>query len=130
CIDPIIRPVSAGKIWVNYIDENDCDWTDTISFDVIPLESIMPQLVNIITPNSDGRNDELSFEGLGIFQEVALEVFNQDGNKLYQSNNYQNDWTGTLNGEDLPEGVYFYVLQVLLDDRVFRLDSDLTIVRD
>ena len=130
CIDPIIRPTISGKAWVDYIDDHGCAWNDTIVVDIIPLKSILPSLINVITPNQDGRNDMLVFDGLDVFEQVNIEVFNQDGQVLFRRKDYQNNWNGTVNGEDLPEGVYFYVLQVLLDDRVFHLDSDLTIVRD
>jgi len=62
-------------------------------------------LVNVITPNGDNRNDVLSFDcatGTG----WKLEVFNRWGDRVYTSNNYLNDW----NGDQLSEGVYYYIL--------------------
>jgi gliding motility-associated-like protein len=37
-------------------------------------------------------------------------VYNRLGIKLYETDNYQNDWCGTYNGEKLPDGTYFYQL--------------------
>jgi gliding motility-associated-like protein len=130
CDDPIVRPTESGEMFVSFTDENFCTWQDTIKVEVTPLQDVLPKLMNIITPNQDGRNDVLAFDGLETFSEVRLEVFNQEGNRLFISQEYDNSWGGTFNGTDLPEGIYFYLIEVLLDDRRFRLDSDLTLVRD
>jgi gliding motility-associated-like protein len=37
-------------------------------------------------------------------------VFNRQGVRLYKSYDYKNDWYGTYNGEQLPDGTYFYQL--------------------
>ena len=36
-------------------------------------------------------------------------IFNQWGAKVYESFPYNNDWIGTYQGEDLPDGVYYYI---------------------
>ena len=69
------------------------------------------------SPNGDGTNDKFVIENNG-YKRLSLEVFNRWGNRVYISNNYQNDWDGRSNtglriGEDLPEGTYYYI--VILD---------------
>lgn len=63
---------------------------------------------NVITPNGDGQNDFLTFEGIEHFSGSRLEVFNRWGKKIYENANYNNDW----NGGEQSEGTYFYVLTV------------------
>jgi len=60
---------------------------------------------NVITPNSDGINDVLEIEDLtGDFE---ITIVNRWGQKVFQTNNLTlNSW----NGENFPEGVYFYTL--------------------
>ncbi len=130
CVETIGRPETSGEVDVIYLDLNGCEFRDTIDVDIIPLEDVFPPLLNVITPNEDGLNDVLAFEGMDVFHEYKLEVFNQDGNILYTSKDYKNNWNGTLDGDPLPEGVYFYVISVKIDDRIFQFDSDLTIVRN
>ena len=130
CLETIIRPSESGAVTVEYEDVHGCQWRDTIEIDVIPLNQVYPKLINVITPNEDGRNDKLVFEGMDIFAQYQLKVFNQDGNLVYSNKNYQNNWRGTIDGDPLPEGVYYYILSLSIDDRVFQFDSDLTIVRD
>jgi len=63
---------------------------------------------NLYTPNGDGVNETFEIRGLELFAENDLVIVNRWGNEVYQSNNYQNNWTG----EGLNEGTYYYVLRV------------------
>ncbi len=63
---------------------------------------------NIITPNGDGFNDYLEIENLSLFQRHRFEIYNRYGKKVFQSSDYQNDWSGSK----LSSGVYFFRLQV------------------
>ncbi|TXB64312.1 T9SS type B sorting domain-containing protein [Vicingus serpentipes] len=62
--------------------------------------------VNVITPNGDGFNDFLVFPNLNYYPESSLVIFNRWGNKIYETDNYKNDWDGS----DQSDGTYFYVL--------------------
>ncbi len=66
----------------------------------------------IFTPNNDNVNDMFVIPCLatGNFSNNIVSIFNQWGDEVYRSTNYQNDWMGTYNGEDLPVGTYYYVV--------------------
>jgi gliding motility-associated-like protein len=66
------------------------------------------------TPNGDGINDLLVITALSNYTTVKLTIFNRYGNEVYQNDQYQNDWNGTnsKNGMELPDGTYFYVLEL------------------
>ena len=42
---------------------------------------------------------------------LDIEVFNRNGNVVYKSSDYQNNWdgkgTGSIFGNDLPDGTYY-----------------------
>ena len=62
-----------------------------------------------ISPNGDGLNDYFDLEGQGV---TELEIFNRYGTKVYNQNNYSNEWVGQSNkGNELPDGVYYYVIK-------------------
>lgn len=68
--------------------------------------------INIITPNGDNINDALVFPCLTDENiKGSLTVFNQWGQEVYRNEDYKNDWEGTYNGNDLPVGTYFYILE-------------------
>ncbi|MDJ1498593.1 gliding motility-associated C-terminal domain-containing protein [Cytophagaceae bacterium DM2B3-1] len=60
---------------------------------------------NVITPNGDKDNEVFRFEGIGK-ENWQLQVYNRWGKLVYQSRNYQQDWSA----EGLPAGIYYYHL--------------------
>lgn len=63
---------------------------------------------NGISPNEDGRNDELKpkkgFKGIVSFHAV---VFNRWGKKLYSWDDVHGSWNGKIGGKPVKDGVYF-----------------------
>lgn len=74
----------------------------------VAIEDCEVTAPNIITPNNDGFNDALVFGGLEAFPGSLLQVYNRWGNLVFEDANYSNNWMG----DALPEGTYFYVLNV------------------
>ncbi len=69
---------------------------------------------NIFTPNNDNVNDRFVVPCLldtDRFPESQVSIYNRWGDEVFRSEKpYRNDWRGTFNGEDLPSGTYFYVV--------------------
>ena len=83
-----------------------CTHTYTYNQIIIPVDIIIP---NVFSPNSDGKNDALVFEGVQYYPNTYLQVFNRWGNEVYSSRNYKNTWRPN---KDTPEGTYFYILKL------------------
>lgn len=68
----------------------------------------------LFTPNGDGINDYFAIPCLssGQYPGNKLTIFNQWGQVVFERVNYENDWQGTRSGSPLPEGTYFYVLNL------------------
>ena len=66
----------------------------------------------IITPNGDNTNDDFIIPCLSTedYPDNQVIIYNQWGDEVYRSKNYQNDWSGTYNGENLPVGTYFWLV--------------------
>jgi gliding motility-associated-like protein len=65
-----------------------------------------------ITPNDDGRNDELVIRCVND-NNNTLQIFNKFGRLVYEEDNYQNTWEGThMNGNAVEEGTYIWILKV------------------
>ena len=64
---------------------------------------------NFISPNGDGVNDVWYITGIDHLIGYKLFIYDQSSNLVFQSDNYRNTWDGTLNGELLPNGTYYYV---------------------
>jgi gliding motility-associated-like protein len=63
---------------------------------------------NILTPNDDGQNDTWKISDYTKIAGCNVSIYNRWGQSVYQTTDYQNDWSGTKDGEPLPDGVYFY----------------------
>jgi gliding motility-associated-like protein len=69
-----------------------------------------PNLVNIITPNADGVNDQFgSFLDCPL-ENYRLQIFNRWGQVVYESIEPSFKWDGSVNGAPSSDGTYFYVL--------------------
>ncbi|MCX6233222.1 MAG: HYR domain-containing protein, partial [Bacteroidetes bacterium] len=71
---------------------------------------------NTITPNGDGFNDFFYIEGIEMYPENELLIFNQWGDQVRSFRNYNNyevRWDGTnKSGGLLPAGTYYYILRL------------------
>ena len=94
-------------------DACDCAVT-TVTFQV--GENAPCKVPTIFTPNNDGVNDYFVVPCLletNQYPQSQVIVFNRWGDEVFRSPKpYQNNWRGTFNGEDLPAGTYFYIVDL------------------
>jgi len=72
------------------------------------IESTELPVNNYVSPNGDGMNDTWEIQNVELYSDFELLIFNDVGEIIYQTINYQNDWTGEYNGRRLPSGVYYF----------------------
>jgi gliding motility-associated-like protein len=89
-------------------NEVNCD-TATV---FVTVECTDLEVFNAFSPNSDNQNDFFKITGLQNYPNHRLYVYNRWGNLVLEASNYQSDWFGTWEGRDLPDGTYFYVLDL------------------
>ncbi|PZU90784.1 MAG: hypothetical protein DI529_02215 [Chryseobacterium sp.] len=100
----IFTDIAPGLHKVYVVSADDCDPVEK-EFSVI-------KIYNLITPNGDGVNDVLDMSLLKYKINVKFEVFNRQGNRLFEgttNNNYI--WDGKQNGKSLPTSSYWYIMQ-------------------
>jgi gliding motility-associated-like protein len=108
-----------------------CD-TATVDLNVNPIINIV--YPNILTPNGDGFNDILFFNGLEYFPENELEIYNRWGERVYYAKPYMNDWTGLNNsdgakvqGINLGSDTYYYIFKLSPESEVVKSFFELII---
>lgn len=77
----------------------------------------------LLTPNNDGENDQLKFTEIAPqlalqFPNNELVIYTRWGDIIFQKKGYDNDWKGDYNGSTLPDGTYYFTLQ--LNDNMSR----------
>ena len=88
------------------------------------------EIPNTFSPNNDGVNDSWKIPSIEFYPTNTLTIFNRAGSKVGDFSPYSpsNEWLGTWNGAALPEGVYFYVLE-LNDSKNKVLKGTITVIR-
>ncbi len=83
------------------------DSTDSDSNgDGLPDGELFP--AQVFSPNGDGIGDGWNVVNTDFFPNCEVWIFTRSGELVFRKRGYQNDWKGTLNGSDLPEGSYYY----------------------
>jgi gliding motility-associated-like protein len=70
------------------------------------------------SPNGDNMNDTWIIDGIENYPDNKVMVFNRWGNLVYEKAGYLNDWDGTWRGDNLPDGTYFYYVEVDINGKV------------
>jgi len=93
--------------------ENDCESPAaevTITFEI--CEIIIP---TAFTPDDDQINDTWELGNIDeIYPKNVVSIYNRWGNKIYESTQgtyNQNSWSGIYNGNKLPVGSYYYIIE-------------------
>ncbi|MFH0756463.1 MAG: DUF2341 domain-containing protein [Bacteroidota bacterium] len=80
------------------------------------------------SPNGDGFNDLWIIEGLELYPNVDMVIFDRWGNKMYQTVNAADEpWDGSFNGRILPIDSYHFVIDLNNDEPA--LMGNVTILR-
>ncbi|MCB0636053.1 MAG: gliding motility-associated C-terminal domain-containing protein [Lewinella sp.] len=77
------------------------------------VENACEQLAfyEVITPNGDGQNETWWIEGIELFPDNRVEIYDRWGRLVYERAAYSNTWAGRDQaGVELPAGTYFYIL--------------------
>lgn len=75
----------------------------------IQVQITVPNLVNAITPNSDGINDDLDYSELAYLKDLKFNIFSRYGQLLFSSDkNNSLKWNGTIGGTPVSSGTYWY----------------------
>ncbi len=102
----------SGEFTVTVFDDITYCWSSTtINVDFYE-NSYCVDLPQGLSPNGDGFNDCLILDHLEDREDIdKLEVFNRYGTKIYELNEYVDQWCGSYqDGKVVPVGTYFYII--------------------
>ncbi len=106
CRKPEVRPLDETTYYVRTTDTLGCETTDSLTV-VVSGALYVP---NAFSPNGDGDNDVFRAEGTGI-NHFELMVFNRWGQKLFETNDIEKGWDGTVDGELAKSDVYVWKIR-------------------
>jgi len=106
-----LENIPLGEYTVLVTDFNGCQKLDSISvgFDGSDNCLFIPTL---FTPNGDNIHDDWEIDGLDLYPDIIVKVFNRWGQLVFESNGYTVRWDGKHNGNDLPFATYYYAIEL------------------
>lgn len=126
-INVTTMPMGTIRYQATAVNINGCRDTAFVNITVLPFTL---EVLSAFTPNADGYTDKWVIRNLQVAKQHKVIVFNRWGNKVFESNNYQNNWDGTHNGIPVPDGAYYYMVEAItVNDRLVIKKGSLTILR-
>ncbi len=104
-----IRPSQTTTYMVTATSASGCSQTASITIQVRDDFQAV-QATNILTPNGDGVNDFWVVANIDAYPNNTVQVFDRAGRILFTKKGYNNTWDGTVNGQPLAEGTYYYII--------------------
>lgn len=99
-------------VFVYQITDTNGKQSETTATITVICDKIL--VFNGISPNGDGRNDVWHMPGIEQYPLNEVRVFNRWGQQVFEKTGYSNTegWDGRWNGRDLPDGTYFYTIDL------------------
>lgn len=107
-VSPIVKPVTNTLYKVKITATNSCKNSDSIFIKVI--ERIF--VPNVFSPNADGKNDLWVINDLKGFYRCTIEVYDRNGNMVFNNTGNTKFWDGMYNNKPVPTGVYYYIIKL------------------
>ena len=126
----VIRPET---IIVTHVDPRltSCQSADSVFLNPLSKYCDTPNLFipTAFSPNNDGNNDKLKVMGAGI-ESMTLEIFDQWGQKVFETSDQQIGWDGTFEGQLLNPAVFTYQFSgICVDKSSAKLKGNITLIR-
>lgn len=103
-LQPTISPATEGVYRVELTDEFGCMYSDSIEIKTFS-KIIIP---NAFTPNDDGLNETWEIDGIELYPNVEVYIYNLWGQELFFSKGYDMPWDGRFKNKRVEAGIYFY----------------------
>ncbi len=88
-----------------------CDTaTVVVNIECATTDSII--IYNGFSPNDDDINEYFKIENIEKFPKNSVKVYNRWGLLVYETQGYKNTWWGYYKGTSLPDGTYYYLIDL------------------
>jgi gliding motility-associated-like protein len=103
-----VRPAQTTTYTVRVTNASGCSSVASITIKVNEDYKIVAN--NILTPNGDGVNDTWIVQNIDMYPSNEVRIFDRNGRLMYNKKGYDNSWNGTIGGNELAEGTYYYII--------------------
>jgi gliding motility-associated-like protein len=92
-----------------HVVSKDCGLSTSDVFVWVYKKIVIP---NTFSPNNDGINDVWNIEALFTYADCSVLIFDRYGQQVFKSTGYSKPWDGNYNGSKLPQGTYYYIINL------------------
>ena len=112
---PELEVSTAGQYYVYVIDNNGCSDTSELALvNTVPFTEVF--VPNTFTPNGDFHNETFEIYGANIMS-FHMNIVNRWGEIIYSTTEMNKFWDGKFQGRRVPEGNYFYTIDITGKDK-------------
>ena len=116
--NPIATPITTTEYILTASNTLGCFDQDTI---LVTVNTDFTLFVpNLFSPNDDGSNDFWEIPDIKLFPNSKVTIINREGLEVYSNTNYDNTWDGSYDGNPLPEATYYYHLEIVGSDKIYK----------
>ena len=121
----------GGTYYIKATDSIGCDTIAPVHVVIHPPPPYVVTAPNIFTPNNDGINDQFTVSLTGIAAFGNVKIYNRYGQMVFMAKSPTEYWDGTFNGQNLPGGTYYWVLEGTdtYHNKTFTKASSITLLR-
>jgi len=114
------KTVNTSGYYAVTITNGACVVEDEITVVANECKEFRVYAPNIFSPDGDGQNDEFLpfFDQSLEVSEYQLRIFDRWGGVVFETNNLEDGWDGTLSGTKLQRGNYIYTMQFSYRDEL------------
>lgn len=99
----VFTDLKRGEVKVYVKDAYNCE--------PVQIQVTVPNLLNVITPNGDNKNDFIDYSALAYKKNLVFTIYDRYGNQLYKADKIRNyKWDGTASGKKILTGTYWYTI--------------------
>jgi len=104
CLNPQAAPSETTTYFIRYDTPLGCRLVDSVTVNVFI------EIPNTITPDGDNVNDVWNIPEIDKYPDVNVLIYNRWGVEVFSSTGYNEPWDGTFEGDELPTGSYYYII--------------------
>jgi len=104
--NPSVNGIDDITLTLTVTARGGCKEDDQVFIKVLKF----PSIPNIFSPNGDGVHDRWEIPYLNTYPGSTVDIYNRYGQLIFHSDGYNVPWDGTVKGQPVPVGTYYYIV--------------------
>ncbi|MBL7747469.1 MAG: gliding motility-associated C-terminal domain-containing protein, partial [Chitinophagaceae bacterium] len=104
--NPAVNGIDDITLTLTVTARGGCQDDDQVFIKILKF----PSIPNIFSPNGDGVHDRWEIPYLNTYPGSTVDIYNRYGQLIFHSDGYNVPWDGTVKGQPVPVGTYYYIV--------------------